>query len=99
MNKCSHYLCNEHSQTGLGAIYTCLQLGKKIFLAGANYDWISSLGCKIYHIEEINNMSYEEFVTPLSNDIICHNMEIMKRLEDIDTKVNAWNSYLSSLSM
>lgn len=97
MNKCTHYLCNEHSQTGLGAIYTCLQLGKKIFLTGANYDWISSLGCKIYRIEEINSMSYEEFAKPLSDDIIHHNIEIMKKFEDLDAKVNDWNSYLSSL--
>ena len=33
MNKCSIYICGSVNQTGLGAISTCMLLGKKIYIA------------------------------------------------------------------
>ena len=36
MNSCDIYICSVDKQTGLGAISTCLQLGKKIILKMTN---------------------------------------------------------------
>jgi len=97
MSLCSVYVCGEERQTGLGAIYTCLRLGKKIFLKGNNYDWIISLGCKIYHVNEIIDMSYENFISPLNEADINKNQMIIKDLESTEKKVSMWDYYLTSL--
>lgn len=97
MNKCSIYICGEDRQTGLGAIYTLLNLGKKIFLQGNNYLWIKSLGCHIYHIDDIKKMSYQQLISPLNLRHKKENRNIIRKFENTDCKIDMWNEYLKSL--
>lgn len=92
IDRCSIYICGTERQTGLGAIYTCLKLGKKVYLTGKNYQWIKSLGCHIFKVEDITKMTYEEFISPLKDNEIHQNYTIMSEFEDISTKAEKWES-------
>lgn len=59
MNKCNIYICGAKNQTGLGAIYASLALGKKIYLTGRNLNHIQSLGYTVYNIDTVED-SLEE---------------------------------------
>ena len=97
MNQCSIFVCAERRQTGLGAIYTCLYLGKKVFLRGNNLSWIKSLGCIVYSIDSLSSMSYKDFILPLSNEERIINRSIMEKLDNIEDKIKKWNDYFRSL--
>lgn len=97
MNQCSIFICAEMRQTGLGAIYTCLYLGKKVFLRGNNLSWIKSLGCIVYSIDSLSSMSYKDFIQPLSNEERIINRSIMEKLDNIETKIKEWNNYFGTL--
>ena len=73
MNEFDIYISSVKSQSGLGAIYLQLLLGKKIFLAGKNYEHINSFGAIIYHSDQIMKFSFREFSKPLTNKEKAHN--------------------------
>lgn len=81
MNQCDIYICGVEKQTGLGALNTTLKLGKKVFLTGKNYTWARKRKAKIYHIDEINQMSLEEFIKPLSIEEKKNNYNIILQRE------------------
>ena len=58
MNQYDIYICSCNNQSGLGAISTCLKLGKKIFISGVNYEWINSQGFKVFHINDLLNKDW-----------------------------------------
>lgn len=95
IDKCDIYVCGEERQTGLAAIYTALRLGKKLYLNGNNYDWITSLGCIVHHTREIANISSDVFLSEDSESSIDHNRKIIERFESIEMKEVAWNKILS----
>ena len=97
IDKCQVYICGESRQTGLGAIYTAIRLGKKIYLNGNNYDWIISLGCKIHHINELRHVTINQLLEPENMDIIINNSKIIDRLESFENKIKGWNRALSDL--
>jgi hypothetical protein len=51
-------------QQGLGNLYLCFALGKKIFISRnvTPYDYYKSIGISLFPIEEVTNMSFDEFV-------------------------------------
>ncbi|WP_455674371.1 TDP-N-acetylfucosamine:lipid II N-acetylfucosaminyltransferase [Phocaeicola sp.] len=72
MNSFDIYICACEEQSGLGAVSTCLKLGKKIYLAGLNYDWIASQKFCIFHIEDINA---DDFLIELSQKDKAYNID------------------------
>lgn len=97
MNTCDVYICNAENQRGLGAIYTTLSLGKKIYLTGKNYSWIKSLNTIIYNVEMINDeLVFDDFIKPLKYDEQLINngaiLELRKKSE------KRWFDYLTLLS-
>ncbi len=97
MNKCDIYICGEDKQTGLGAIASCLRLGKKIYLAGYNYDWITSeYGAKIFHVDEINDkLEFEDFVRDISLEEKDFNYQSIEKNKD--KNIFLWNKWLQNL--
>lgn len=95
MDMCSIYVCAEDRQTGLGAIYTCLRLGKKIYIYGKNYDWIKSLGCVVFNVKDIEFQDFNVFVSPLSEQQKEHNRAIIERLESSNEYMDNWNNFFS----
>lgn len=97
MNKCDIYICGVDKQTGLGAIVTCLRLGKKIYLTGDNYNWINSkYGAKIFHLDEINEkLEFEHFVEDISLEEKNYNYQAIET--DKDDNVLLWNKWLQNI--
>lgn len=98
MNCCDIYICPKRRQTGLAAIHTCLQLGKKLFLTGGNYEWASKyLGCTVFKVSDINNMTFDEFVAPLDKETQKRNKELVDEMLDIDKNAKRWLEYFNSI--
>lgn len=96
MDKCDIYVCSLETQTGLGAIYTCLRLGKKLFLAGKNFEYAKSLGCIVYQVDEIDNMGSEEFLKSLNYEEKVHNYNVIDSYKNEDRVIGGWRKFLST---
>lgn len=97
MNSCDVYICSSISQTGLGAIGTCLRLGKKIYANGKNLNWMRShYGVLIFDTNIItNDISFEDITNPLNQFQKLQNSEIMKKQRIRD--VEMWIIYLAKI--
>lgn len=91
---CNIYICDETRQTGLAAIYTLLKLGKKLYLNGNNYDWVTSLGCKVHHTDELERSSSLDFLAPDSILVTQNNYNCIASFECMENKIKAWNNIL-----
>lgn len=94
IDNCDIYICDEERQTGLAAIYTALRLGKKLYLNGNNYDWVTSLGCVVHHTSELLYISFDNFISEESAEILKNNQKKISDFEDIDNKIIQWNDIL-----
>lgn len=97
MNECYIYICPVQRQSGLGAISTCLKLGKKVFLAGKNYDWIKEeYGAQVYHLDSIcSALPVEEFVEELPDEVKKRNFSSI--IDRRTGRVEKWHDYLKWL--
>ncbi|MFL9835658.1 hypothetical protein [Chryseobacterium terrae] len=93
MDVCDIYICNADRQTGLAAIYITLALGKKLFLRGNNYDFIKSIGCNIYHIDDIDRLSAEEFLAPLPIQVKEKNFDLIMDYLDESKTIKKWSVF------
>ena len=59
LEESAFYICIAKMQTGLGAIANSIRQGKTLILRGDNYQWIKSLGAKVYNYDELNDLSFE----------------------------------------
>lgn len=62
LNKTDVYICSNPEQTGGGAIFFLLLLGKKLYLTGKNYESITGMGGYVHNIKEISHLAYDEFI-------------------------------------
>lgn len=90
MNEASAYICLRPNQTGLGAIYTMLSLGKKVFINGDNYNHIKKMGFYANHINDIPI----ELKNRLSKEDVEHNSQLYKK---ISNNKESWIEYLLNL--
>lgn len=98
MSKCDTYICGVDRQTGLGAINACLRLGKKMYLSGNNYNWITSFGAKVFHVKELEYISFEDFITPLSDvEKECNNAIAINMSQN--NVANLWEQYYDNISI
>ncbi len=91
MNKCDVYICGRKDQSGLGAIYTMLILGKKIYITGKNFDHIISKSFRVFKLSSLD----DDFLIPLSDEdrILNYNLQFSEK----ETNWEAWVKYLSGL--
>lgn len=99
MSKCDIYICSGKQQTGLGAINTCLRLGKKIYITGKNYDWITNhYKAIVYRCDDINeNLTYESFVKELSVEEKEYNNKCLDSSTSEVSIVKHWQKYFDFL--
>lgn len=98
LKKTDIYICSWETQTGLGAIYTCLVYGVKCFLDGANYNIMSELGCVVFKITDLKILSVKEIITPLTMEQQKKNAAIIKEWLNSD-RINAmWNNFYSLIN-
>lgn len=94
MNKCDVYICGVEKQTGLGAINTCLKLGKKIYITGKNLEWIvNEYKSIVFPVQLITkDYSLDEFLKPLTIEEKSFNYDsVIGRFESQQEK---WHNYL-----
>lgn len=95
MNTCDVYMCGCPDQTGLGALSTVLELGKKAFVTGKNYDWATKeCGAKVFNISDIKD--YEGLVKPLSTEEKLQNYNAIIKTRDLPPLL--WKEYLRQLN-
>lgn len=82
---------HAETQTGLFNIYFSVYCGKKIFLNGYNYEWLKAIGVLVFHVNELKDLSFEEFIMPLSNDQIIQNRENLIKAISVESIVPKWN--------
>ncbi len=97
MNSCDIYICSVEKQTGLGAISTCLQLGKKIFLKGNNLEWVrNEYKSIVFPVDVIDEqLSYDMFVKPLSMEEKEHNYQ--NKINCNNNNREKWHLYLKDI--
>ena len=99
MNSCDLYVCTSSSQTGLGAIGTCIRLGKKIYIHGKNLNWMRNhYGVKVWDSDDITNKTtYDELVQPLDINQKKLNRELFLRKRS--GNVDLWKEYLQRINI
>jgi hypothetical protein len=90
MHQCNVYICAATEQSGLGAIYTTLRLGKKVYLAANNYQFIKSLGCHIFSVDDLNTK--EDFYKDLSFEQKLENFDSIQKHLDLQTLISNWTN-------
>src|SRR4030042_4071084 len=97
MNHFGIYISSIISQSGLGAIYLMLLLGKKVFLAGKNYDHLKKTGAVVFHSDQINELSFQDFCRPLTTEEKEQNKTVIMKLLDCETLSLKWDQLYSSI--
>lgn len=97
MNSCDIYICSVEKQAGLGAISTCLQLGKKIYITGNNLEWVrNEYNSVVFPIGDINeDLSIDAFVKPLSSEEKDHNYRNRVKCKKLNRE--KWHNYLQNI--
>ena len=89
------YMCSNLNQSGLGAATICLKLGLKVFLAGKNYEWLSSLGYKIFNINDIKGIGDVDVFNDLSEDEKEYNLNLAFKI--MHANRYKWMNYRKTL--
>ena len=97
MNHFDIYISSIISQSGLGAIYLMLLLGKKVFLAGKNYDHLKKTGAVVFHSDQINELSFQDFCRPLTTEEKEQNKTVIMKLLDCETLSLKWDQLYSTI--
>lgn len=99
MNEYDIYICSSKRQTGLGAIYAMLKLGKKVFIAGKNYNWIKNeYNSFIFNADSIGkNLSFSDFSTPLTLDEQEYNL--LSNLAKYEENKKKWIDLLNKIDI
>lgn len=97
MDQCTVYICNETTQSGLGAIFTCIKLGKKLYLNGNNYDYITSLGIHVNHVNELHSSS-KDVLKQYDYKTKQSNLDILNEHLNFETLLIKWKKYYSLYS-
>ena len=97
MNECDIYICPVRRQSGLGAINSCLKLGKRVYVTGKNLQWIkTAFNALVFDAEDIcDDMSFEVFSKKLSFEEKKRNFDAVVNRRSLP--VEKWHQYLRRL--
>lgn len=97
LNQFDIYLCNTQNQSGLGAIYRMINLGKRLFLNGYNYEWCKRNGIIVSHVSVLAEGN-KDTLFPLSEDEKKQNRAMLNKLLDTETLTNNWDNFYLRIS-
>ena len=83
------YISGAENQTGLGALLGNMRGNAKLYLRGNLYISFKEEGFDIFDYNEIENMTFEEFVKPNSDIIFRRNIEVYNK-KRIDECIEGW---------
>lgn len=89
------YISNALMQTGLYVIAFCICAGKKLYLRGNNYNWMTHLGFKVNNVKEIGQLSYNDFINPVEDDWQVSNDLLASEVFSIKPKIEDWKLFYS----
>lgn len=92
MDMCDVYICDMKKQTGLGAIHTCIKLGKKLYLSGNNFSFFKGQDYIVHSCEELNRILIEELGDYSLEDRL-YNYRNYRKLNDFGKRVEQWEKY------
>lgn len=84
------YISHAEMQTSLYVVYSCISAGTKMYLNQNNYNWMVHQGFKVNHVNELEGLTYEEFVNPLPQDWVEHNIDLAKRILTVEERAKNW---------
>lgn len=89
------FICDVGRTFGLGNIIYLLYMGKKVFIPAGNpfFDFLTEKGFEIYDTNKIPEMTWEEFIKPISN---VERKWIFERHNEENNK-NLWNDFFEML--
>lgn len=90
------YLCGNPNQSGLGAVFNCLRLGKKVFLTGKNLNWVRKIGFIVFDIDDVKKASNNDFLVELSEE--QKKINLMNNYDNIEKTKKKWIEYLQYIS-
>lgn len=91
----SCYVCNVKNQTGLGAIYTSIKIGRDVFLTGKNYIWLKGIGIKVFSIKDFLE-SYPQ-IPLLTVEERKNNRRILLDFLNTEKLIEQWMRFLCSV--
>lgn len=87
------YMSSAKNQTGLGALFKALSGGAKIFVDGNVYSSLSEEGYLIFNVDDIINLSFSDFSSPLTREEAEANVKIRnKTIYDGEEIVSNWKN-------
>ena len=89
------YISNALMQTGLYVIAFCICTGKKLYLRGNNYNWMTHLGFKVNNVKEIGQLSYNDFINPVEDDWQASNDLLAREVYSAKPKIEDWKLFYS----
>lgn len=84
------YINHTVVQTSLYVIYFCVSTGVKMYLNKNNYNWMTHQGFKVNHVDELNNISFDEFVKPLPQDWVEYNAGLARKILSAEERAKKW---------
>lgn len=96
LNQTDIYVCSNPEQTGGAAIIFLLLLGKKLFLTGKNYEFVTGIGGFVHNTKDIPHLEFQDFVKLDSGLIQERNRFVV---EDMYSKAfEKWTVYFKRIN-
>lgn len=89
------YVSPIERQSGLGAIYAATVLGLKLYLAGANYEWMKSRGFVVHHVNELQFVASRKDLLYYSFEDAEYNTRLFK--QQSGEVLSQWQRFVDSL--
>ena len=91
MSEPSFYISPGRYQTGLGAIYQSIKMGKTILVCGDNYKWLTGLGVKVIDLDKMADFGFKTINSMrIDTDTAKRNFALMKALFDKKFSKENW---------
>lgn len=87
------YISNALMQTGLYVVAFCICTGKKLYLRGNNFNWMTHLGFKVNNINEISQLSYKDFINPIDDKWKASNDLLAREVYSAKPKIEDWKLF------
>jgi len=92
----SVYIAPLRTQTGLGISYLMLKWGRKVYVRGANLEWLRECGFIVFDLDTCDLTDAESLLKPLSAKEKKHNGAIWNQMFDLRINAENWD-YIYSM--
>lgn len=97
INEFDIYISSRSDQSGLGTMYFAILYGMKLYLSGNNYAYFRNIGIKLFHTDEIEALSFKEFIRPLTDEEKKLNYSLIIRSLDYESVINKWENFYDKI--